>query len=84
MKHLSNDHEDRRSQHKNSHEKEHSLLSLKKKSMETETTALSQFPKQGKATGDEDDDKVSDWEAEGNGDKFERNTFDAFGDLGDI
>ena len=52
--------------------------------METETTALSQFPKQGKATGDEDDDKVSDWEAEGNGDKFERNIFDAFGDLGDI
>ena len=52
--------------------------------METETTALPPFPKQGKATGDDDDGEVSDWEAKGNGDISERNTFDAFGDLGDI
>ena len=84
MKHLSNDHKNHRSQHKNCHEKEYPPLRLKKKSMETETTALPPFPKQGKATGDDDDGEVSDWEAKGNGDISERNTFDAFGDLGDI
>ena len=74
MEHIWNDHKDHPSQHENSHklcnEMGHPLSEFDRKSMETEITAWSQFPYDGKVIAEqklvpkERNSKEQDWESQ--------------------